>query len=230
MIFKKIVAYLKYKTGLSGTLPAFVINGVRVSENNEPLVDIKKCGVDLFFGDRLKNEKSVFLRKSVADKIVRVAKSLPKGTFLIIYDAYRSLERQTDLWNAKYEYFRKLHPDESEEQIVRRTRAVVADPRRGYGGHQTGGATDVGLCDKDGHELDMGTAYSSTGPAIRTSFPVEPGALSNRQILYCAMKNQGFVNYPNEWWHFCYGDKMWAAYSNKSKCFYGLADEHLIER
>lgn len=36
------------------------------------------------------------------------------------------------------------------------------------------------------------------------------------------MKKNGFVNYPNEWWHFCYGDRMWAAYSGKKTCFYGL--------
>ena len=30
-----------------------------------------------------------------------------------------------------------------------------------------------------------------------------------------------FVNFPGEWWHFCYGDKMWAAYKNKKECKYG---------
>ena len=33
--------------------------------------------------------------------------------------------------------------------------------------------------------------------------------------------NAGFVNYPAEWWHFSYGDKMWAAYGNKKSAMYG---------
>ena len=33
--------------------------------------------------------------------------------------------------------------------------------------------------------------------------------------------NAGFVNYPAEWWHFSYGDKLWAAYSNKKSAMYG---------
>ena len=36
------------------------------------------------------------------------------------------------------------------------------------------------------------------------------------------MENAGFKNYPNEWWHFCYGDRMWAAYSKRKDCFYGM--------
>ena len=35
------------------------------------------------------------------------------------------------------------------------------------------------------------------------------------------MQRAGFVNYPAEWWHFSYGDKMWAAYSHKEYAIYG---------
>lgn len=87
---------MKYNAGLTATLPAFVINDVKVRENNEPLVDIKKSDCTLFFGDKLKNEKSVFLRESVANKIKSIAQSLPQGVCLIIYDAYRSWQKQTE--------------------------------------------------------------------------------------------------------------------------------------
>jgi len=29
-------------------------------------------------------------------------------------------------------------------------------------------------------------------------------------ILDTAMKKEGFINYPTEWWHYSYGDKYWA--------------------
>ena len=32
----------------------------------------------------------------------------------------------------------------------------------------------------------------------------------NRRRLFWAMSEAGFVNYPGEWWHFCYGERLWA--------------------
>ncbi len=226
MKIKRFIYYLCYKAGVRPTIPAAVINSVPVSENNEPLVDIKKeAGARLFFGGRLEQETQVFLRESAAKRLVKAANSLPEGVFLMVYDAFRSLEIQYKAWNKKYEYFKSLYPDEPEESIVKRTKAFVADPRSGYGGHQTGGAVDVSLCDKNGRELDMGTAYSEDIEATRTNNAPNPESRKNRELLLDAMRKQGFVNYPNEWWHFCYDDRMWAAYLNKSKCFYGMLKE-----
>ena len=70
-------AYLKYKLGFTVGLPAFSIRAIKECENGEPMVDIKKSNVKLFFGDRLTKEKNVFLRKSVVDKIINAAKQLP---------------------------------------------------------------------------------------------------------------------------------------------------------
>ncbi len=39
------------------------------------------------------------------------------------------------------------------------------------------------------------------------------------------MKKQGFVNYPAEWWHWSYGDKMWAAYGKHPYAFFGKIEE-----
>ncbi|MCC6520971.1 hypothetical protein IT403_03270 [Candidatus Nomurabacteria bacterium] len=35
------------------------------------------------------------------------------------------------------------------------------------------------------------------------------------------MTSVGFVYYPGEWWHYCYGDRMWAVYSRRKECVYG---------
>lgn len=159
MRFDVFKAYLKYKFGLTVGLPAFVINNVKECDNGEPLVDIKKANVTLFFGGRLTKEKEVLLRQSVANKILTASKSLPAGICFIVYDAYRPLSVQQEAWDKKYAYFKTLYPDETDEQITLRTKRVIADPRRGHGGHQTGGAIDIGLCDKNGVELDMGIIY-----------------------------------------------------------------------
>ena len=229
--FRRIFYYLCYKAGVRPTIPGKVINRVPVSENNEPLVDIKNIEKEakarlFFFGGRLEQETQVFLRNSAAERLVNAAKSLPEGVFLLVYDAFRSLETQQKLWERKYKEMKERYPNEPEDIIVKKTKAFAADPRFGYGGHQTGGAVDVALCDENGRQLNMGTAYSEDDTTkTPTNKAPNPESRKNRELLLDAMCGQGFVNYPNEWWHFCYGDRMWAAYLNKSECFYGMRKE-----
>lgn len=222
MQFDILKAYLKYKLGLTWGLPTFVIRNVQEIDNGEPLVDLRKLKTKLFFGGRLEKETEILLRKSVAEKIKNAAKSLPQDTYFLIYDAFRPLKYQQQKWDNKYKYYKNLYPNETDEQITKRTRKVVADPRNGHGGHQTGGAIDISLCDKNGVELDMGTPYPSTTPEIKTKAKINQIARTNRDLLCKVMKQNGLINYPNEWWHFCYGDRMWAAYTGKKTCFYGL--------
>ena len=40
------------------------------------------------------------------------------------------------------------------------------------------------------------------------------------------MKNAGFANYPLEWWHFSYGDRLWAAYTNQKEAVYDVLDDN----
>ena len=42
------------------------------------------------------------------------------------------------------------------------------------------------------------------------------------------MQDAGFVNYPAEWWHYCYGDKMWAAYSHEKYAIFGKVSSDRI--
>ena len=37
------------------------------------------------------------------------------------------------------------------------------------------------------------------------------------------MKQAGFVQHPNEWWHFSYGDQLWSWLSKESNAIYGAA-------
>ena len=49
-------------------------------------------------------------------------------------------------------------------------------------------------------------------------------ARANRRMLYWLMIEAGFTNHPDEWWHYSYGDQMWAKLSNKPAAFYGAAE------
>ena len=71
--------------------------------------------------------------------------------------------------------------------------------------HTTGGAIDLTLIDRDGNELNMGTAFDAFTQATHTDFYEETDEdiiKQNRRILYSAMTSVGFTNLPSEWWHY----------------------------
>ena len=53
------------------------------------------------------------------------------------------------------------------------------------------------------------------------STKVSDEAMSNRVLLLEIMSGFDFVNYPREWWHFSFGDRLWAYLSKKPCALYG---------
>lgn len=51
----------------------------------------------------------------------------------------------------------------------------------------------------------------------------------NRLLLKAVMEQAGFQRHPGEWWHFCYGDQMWAWLSEAPRAIYGRVEESAIE-
>jgi D-alanyl-D-alanine dipeptidase len=93
-------------------------------------------------------------------------------------------------------------------------------------GHQTGGAFDVTLGDQQGTELDLGTHVKQATNLTRTRARGLTGEhAARRKILVAAMQSAGFINYPAEWWHFSYGDRLWAAYTRNKIAIYDVLDE-----
>jgi D-alanyl-D-alanine dipeptidase len=70
--------------------------------------------------------------------------------------------------------------------------------------HNLGAAVDLTLINAiTGQEIAMGTPYDMFGVAAHTK-NARGLIAQNREKLKTAMERQGFVNYPNEWWHFSY--------------------------
>lgn len=215
-----MIRYLLYKLGISKTIPGKTINGIPIIDCGEPLVNLRELSF-LFFYDSLSDRKEVLAKIGVAERLEKASQLLPTGFHLKIHSAYRPRTEQMELWNRKYEEMKKRFPQLTEDEIIIQTKRVVADPRMGFGGHQTGGAVDITLCDDEGCDYDMGSQISDKGSIIIThSKEVSELAHRNRTILLSAMTQAGFINYPMEWWHFCYGDRMWAAYENKKCAIY----------
>jgi D-alanyl-D-alanine dipeptidase len=52
----------------------------------------------------------------------------------------------------------------------------------------------------------------------------EEEALFNRRMLYAVMTRAGFTNYPDEWWHYDYGNQNWAMLRGEKTATYGTAE------
>ena len=48
-------------------------------------------------------------------------------------------------------------------------------------------------------------------------------ARANRRLLHWLMVEEGFAGHPDEWWHFSWGDQMWAALTGAPAAHYGMA-------
>jgi D-alanyl-D-alanine dipeptidase len=83
------------------------------------------------------------------------------------------------------------------------------------------------LADENGTELDMGTGFDFFGPeAAPYYFEEHEGnkeARENRKLLRNAMFEEEFTINNEEWWHFDYGNQVWAFEAKKPFAFFGEA-------
>jgi D-alanyl-D-alanine dipeptidase len=101
--------------------------------------------------------------------------------------------------------------------------------------HSTGAAVDLTLADVDGELWDLGSPIDALGPV---SHPDHFAALARearelrlrqqaalfhqrRSLLAAVMQQAGFAQHPNEWWHFSYGDQLWAWRTGGQQAIYG---------
>ena len=151
-----------------------------------PLEEVRYASTYNFTGHVLYPFSAVFLHKDAAAALQKVQEDLAsQGLGLKIYDGYRPLSVQARMW--------QIVPDER----------YVSDPLKSRGKHTRGTAVDVTLVDPMGNELRMPTPYDDfTEKAHRNSDKWTGEERANCLKLEAAMKRQGFVPFPYEWWHF----------------------------
>jgi zinc D-Ala-D-Ala dipeptidase len=155
-----------------------------------------------------------YLRAGVADRLARVADSLPAGFGLGVFDAWRPLELQQEIYDAAY-------TDASlPAGFVSMPSTDPATPPP----HLTGGTVDLTLT-FDGVPLGLGTTFDAfVDDASTAAFESYPGPVRDlRRMLYWAMRNEQFVVIDCEWWHYEYGTRRWAALTGETPT-YGAAN------
>lgn len=215
----------------------FVIPNVITRETNEELVDIseyKSSRIILDFAyHRIGVPYSInkcLMRKRVAEKLIKASAELPNGLCFKIFDAWRPFEVQQSLFSQYRQKVKHQNPLMEDEEIDFLTQKFVSKPQKEYENspvHSTGGAIDLTLTTSDGTELRMGTEFDDFSLKAYTAYYEdekngEVEIRNNRRILYNAMIAEGFTNLPTEWWHFDYGDKFWAYYTDNIAFYSGI--------
>lgn len=176
--------------------------------------------------------ESQYIRTGVFTKLQRALDYLPKKIGIKVYDAWRPLELQLEIFNKFLGELRVAHPDASEEELVERCKVFVSLPSSATdrpSPHYSGGSIDITLVEQNGSELWMGTGFDDFSARAGTRFFEDIASIKtaqdliareNRRLLFQAMINAGFTNYPDEWWHYDFGNQFWGKASG-SKAIYG---------
>ncbi len=226
-------------------------HGMRTLDNGEPLICLQeylgnnsKFVFASQYAERgLKNASVLmYARVGTTEALLRAANSLPEGHKFILYDTYRSPETQQDLFEKEKITKGEANPKLTKEQVDKEIRLYVAEPSRDHrwpAPHSTGGAVDLSIVGPDGHPLNMGTAFDALDKNSHTAYyesshnPLDwlrrivrhkemKEIIQNRRLLYNVMTAAGFTNYPGEWWHYDFNNRIHAALTNHPEATYGM--------
>jgi zinc D-Ala-D-Ala dipeptidase len=209
---------------------------IPIVECGEPLVPIP---LDIFaiesphpyeklsapYGDR----SPFFLRQGVLARLQNAQTHLQQthpGWRIQIFDAYRPVEVQQYMVDYTFNELvitAGLSPEELtpaqrqafQEQVHQFWAVPSLDPATPPP-HSTGAAVDVTLINAENQTVDMGSPIDEISPRSYPNYFANhqdrDGVRyqTHRQILTQAMQSAGFRQHPNEWWHFSWGDQLWA--------------------
>ncbi len=143
-------------------------------------------------------EARPILEEKTAKKLLAAAEKFAEdGYGIVIYDAYRPMSAQWELW-----------------EIVRDAK-YIADPNDWGSWHQRGRAVDISLYDLEtGEELEMPTpmhtfdAKASRFGDCRKQWT--EAAKENSDYMTRVMLSCGFETISTEWWHFQYTGRSYS--------------------
>lgn len=212
---------------------------VPIQEWGEPLVPIPGDQVALTLphpyanlGAPYGHESPFALRQSVLKKLLQAQDYLQQikpGWRLSIFDGYRPNSVQKFMVVYTYEELLKIHPEMSPEARwaqVYQIWAVPSDDPATPPPHSTGAAVDLTLINEQGQVVDMGSPIDELSPrSLPDYYPQASTYTAQRNLLNQVMNHAGFARHPEEWWHFSWGDQLWAWVTGAGVAHYGRVGE-----
>lgn len=153
--------------------------------SNDFVYDMKYATEDNFLKTKVYDCAECYLRLKTIKALIKANnKFMQKGYRIKIFDCYRPLDIQKEMW-----------------KIVSNP-IYVADPKKGSI-HNRGGAVDITLVDFEGNELDMGTPFDFFGAEASHNYEnLSKEIKDNRKLLKSVMLQSGFKIFESEWWHY----------------------------
>jgi D-alanyl-D-alanine dipeptidase len=202
---------------------------IPIEECGEPLVNIEAFGFVLepiYYHSGLSGIPEMRLRQSVADRLAKAREKIAPLNFKI-WDGWRPREVQHNIYMKYWKELEAAHPEWDENRLREQAGTFVSvayDPNR-IPIHSTGGSVDLTIIDEKGFELEMGTEFDYFGPKAAALYyeKIEGHELirENRSLLRRILVEAEFRFDEDEWWHFDYGNQIWASALNKPKAIYG---------
>lgn len=192
--------------------PGLPTQMVATAARNEPLVAVTgaRC-IDAYHQLGITNTRRVLsARKAVVERLAVAQTRLPSGFALVVLDGWRSAQLQTDLVN----HYESVHGGSVAGYVADPDSITMRPP------HVVGAAVDLTLS-FHGQPLALGSAYDEFSPAAHLdAFEGSDSTVRRlRRLMAEAMLAAGFAPYPLEWWHWSYGDDIWAAYYGRQALY-----------
>lgn len=171
----------------------------------------------------------VYVRKSVRKLLHNASQKLPDGLSMVIRAGHRPIEVQLKLLNGLISQYVKKHPGTTRDAALEYARTYVSDPSLKLPPHCCGAAVDVDLFNTRTNKLvDFGCSVNTDGEIATLDSPlVNARQRKNRMTLATTMLEAGFASYHNEWWHYSFGDQLWAFLYKIPKSLYGTIEPKL---
>ena len=210
---------------------------IPIIECGEPLVEIplEKFAVESphpykKLGAPYGKHSPYFLRQSVVENLLIAQNYLQQirpGWHIQVFDAYRPVAVQQFMVDYSFAQAlncqgltpSKLSPQQCQEiwDAVNKIWAPPSLDEKTPPPHSTGGAVDITLVDENNEVLDMGSLIDEMSERSLPNYYIHSADNyhTHRQLLFDVMKKVGFYRHPGEWWHFCFGDQMYAWLDNQ---------------
>jgi len=203
-----------------------LIPTIIIKDDNSPLISLKESGFNLMFEPSVNKEYKYMVREAIFEKIGRISKILnEEDKILIIRSVWRSFAHQKLLRGRRVKIIQKEHPKKSLEEIITMVSYFIAPEEESM--HSTGGAVDALIYDlKKDAVMDFGNNNGLHLELNKTCYPFHPDITSqvrkNRELLISLFDKEDFVVDPKEYWHFDYGNVIWAIEKGEKDAKYGI--------
>ncbi|MEM9448582.1 MAG: M15 family metallopeptidase [Cyanobacteria bacterium P01_E01_bin.6] len=185
------------------------------------------------------NKSPYYLRQGIHKRLITAQTYLQQqhpNWQIQIFDAYRPITVQQFMVHYAYrtmlrdrgikESLLSMEQKQTILEEVYQFWAVPSHDPKTPPPHSTGAAIDVTLVDAEGVAVDMGSPIDEISLRSYPDYfaansphrlPIDDTPVDecdrihqNRQLLNEVMSQAGFLQHPNEWWHFSFGDQLWA--------------------